>query len=601
MPIRDLIITEASSSILEPISKQTTYILLTRLGLRNTFDNNVYITNDYTKPSQTSGDGHNALISADRCDVKMTVSWNPTEMKWDINSFSQTQAYRVPTGLDRTLMSVFRDPLAGVQLTEQMVPCTMVLEFSLQFKNRESAFATSSALNNMSFRDSVINVQNLAYDYPITVDLFAALYAIYQLRQPSLCGMEFWAYLQKYSKGAIQYIRQRVGSNVGLVIKRQSIRALGVIEHPQAAPTVQEQDSGIDRFVVDFTYTLQFARPDALRLQFPVVICNHMVPRWMIVATGVMPTLSTIHGMLQEMSISAYLRMTSNRVPIVVRRPEYDDFRPPTIPVVAVGFQEFFNAVVCLDDSETTSINLLDLGDGMALHATVVEIMMAHGPDIFDTTGLYNITIYCNDIPVDRSCLTIDENLVITLAMQDKNRRYHLVLSEATNLKAVDPKWHMIMIANRTFFPVTVIRNLQFFIDHGYCYIDHSNLLLSTINQAIQSGVIDQQIRTLITAGHLNRYAFEYAATAEQFCEYLIHVHSPITNKPAYDEYVALCIASGLILKAELATGYIRTSDGYPYLSLSKRGRMPMFNTPLRIISSTIAINSSQGPRDHLQ
>ena len=534
MPNRDLLIPEASSAILEPISQQVTYAVLARLGLRNAFDDNVYITNDFQKPSLTSDDGHNALISKDRCDVKMTVVWNPSGVKWDINSFNFSQVYGVQKNLDHSLIPVFIDSIADVSLTEHQLPCSMTLDFSLQFKNRESAFMAISAINNTSLKDSVINLHDLVYNYPVSREMFLCLEQIYQLRKVST-PLDFWTYLQRGSRGAVQYLQQRTGSEVELIIKKQDLRAMGVLEYTQTAPSVMEQDRGIDRFVVEFNYTVQFARPDVLRLSFPVVICNQIVPRWML-PRPIESEFSKLTGSLQERCLSSYLRMTQPRLPMVVRRPEYDDFRPPHQFAVANGFTEFFDAVVLLDDTQTTTIDLLNLGEDTHLNETLVEIMKLHGSKIFNTGGLVNIAVYCNDLPVDTALLSIDANLVLTIAMSNKLRRYHLVLSEATDLRALDEQWFNILIEYRTFFPITIIRNLQRLIDRGYCYIDRNNVLLQVINANMRNFTIDTQIQKLITAGHVDHYAYLHTASPEQFAQYMMHRQSPVTHRLAFEE-----------------------------------------------------------------
>jgi len=73
VPLRDMIVEQSSTSIIEPISKQITYIVLRNIGCKEQFGDNVYLINDWTKPSLTADEDHNALISKDRCDVKMVV------------------------------------------------------------------------------------------------------------------------------------------------------------------------------------------------------------------------------------------------------------------------------------------------------------------------------------------------------------------------------------------------------------------------------------------------------------------------------------------------------------------------------------------------
>lgn len=582
MPLRDMIVEQSSTSIIEPISKQITYIVLRNIGCKEQFGDNVYLINDWTKPSLTADEDHNALISKDRCDVKMVVSWNPTELKWDIFSFKYTQAYGITKSFDKTLVPVFHDKTAGVRLVEHQVPCTMTLEFALQFKNRESALMAISAINNTSLKDSVINFHDLSYYYPISVDMLTSLYQIYLLRKDTLNGMSFSTYLTIGTHTAAQYLKQRVGQKAEMIIKRQDIQAIGVLEYNQSAPMIEEQDRSIDRFVVNFTYTIQFARPDVLRLDFPVVICNMMVPKWLL-RIQEQNYLATVYGIFQEMSVTGYLRDTLSNIPVVVRLPEYDDFRPPSQPVIGAGFAEFFDAVVLLDEISPTTIDLLALGSDVRLHRTAVEIMQLHGTEIFDTTGLYNIAVYANDRQVDPSLLTIDENLVLTIAMRDKTKRYHLVISEATQLQSLARKWLDVLIQYRTFFPITIIRNLQVLIDQKYCYIDRTNRILMVVNRAIKSLFIDGQIAALIKAHHLPHYAYSYATTAEQFVDYLLHMISPVDGHVVYDHYVALALSQGLLQPGGLASGQVFTRGHYPFLPQDVRGKVASFNLPLRV------------------
>jgi hypothetical protein len=588
MPIRDIIIDEASSAILEPISLQMTSAVLRHLGLGAAFDNNIYVTNDYTKPSLTSGEDHSALISRDRCDVKMTVAWNPTETKWDINSFKYTQSYGVAASLDRELTPVFADQPAGIFVTEHQMPCSMALDFSLQFKNRESAFAVISVINNSALKDSVINTHTLAYSYPVGDDLFNALAVLYNLRAATV-DLNFWEWLRVGSKGAIQYVQQRTGATIQLIVKRQDLRAIGVLEFNQTAPTVQEQDRGIDRFVVEFVYTIQFARPDVLRLQFPVVVANQPVSANLI-RGFVGDSIEVIGAALQESSLSSYLCTLSEPPLILVRRPVYDDFIPPNPPILSAGFKPFFQAAVYLDATPTTTIDLLNLGRDLALEPTVVTIMKEQGNEIFGTTGLFNVAVYCNNLLVDPAQLTIDANLVVTMAMQDRLKRYHLVLSEASDFKELDGKWYPTLIAYRTFFPITIVRNLQFLVDQQIFFVDPTNIILLLVNTMIRQLTIDAQIKALIDAGHLTWYAYFYTATAEQFVDYLIETTSPVTGQAVYDIFVASCIAAGLIFESQLPTGTLLTAKGYPLLPSSLRAPYAFFNVPLRIMLAKVII-----------
>ncbi len=583
MPIRDIVIVQVSNNILMPIAEQLTNIVLVRLGCFGKFAGNLYVNTEFTKPSLTNNDNHQALISQDRADIKMSASLNPTEMKWDTMSFRYTQAYGVIGVHEKPYLPVFADPEIDVALVEQQLPCTMTLEFSLQYKNREDADMTISAINNTSLKDSVINYHDLSYTYPVDIDQLSCLWQIYQLRAASL-GITFWDYLKTGTNHAVSWLKSPGTDKAELVIRRQAIQAYGVLEYTETAPQIEAEQISIDRFVVNFNYTLQFARPDVLRLYFPVVIANQLVPKWML-RIQQQNYLAQIYGVFQEMSITRWLRSTLSNIPVVARLPEYDDFRPPANgPALQAGFAEFFAAAVLLDTGSATTIDLLNIGSRIQLSATTIVLLQLHGQAIFDTTGLFNIAVYCNDLPVDTSLLRIDANLVVTLAMTNPLKRYHISLSEATDLSQLDPIWFDTLIAYRTYFPITIIRNLALLIKKGYCYIDHTNWVLKTVNFQILQGLIDGLIARLITAGHLTDYAYSFASTAEQFVDYLLEHHSPVSHRLVYDEYISLCEQLGVLIPAQLASGVVRTRPyRLPFLPAPIRGKIATFNTPLRV------------------
>lgn len=597
MPIRDIIISETSNMILDPIAKQMTYIVLTRLGMNGLFNNNIYITNDYTKPSLTSdGDTHNVLISKDRCDVKMNFSMNPTEMKWDVNSFKYTQSYGVVGVRDKILRPVFEDRIANVNLVEHQLPCTMILEFSLQFKDRENSFKAISAINNTSLKDSVVNFHDLVYEYPVGEDLEASLRQTFELRKVGLANPDFNSYLVSNSNNAIQFIQQRTGNKTELVVKRQDIQVYGVLEYNQQAPGVQEIENSMDRFTVDFTYTIQFARPDVLRLYFPVVIENQMVPTWML-RVQQENYLALVYGFFQERGFTSYLRSQLTNIKPTIRMPCYDDFRPPLQPVVACKFEEIFDSVLLLEPQGTpTTVDLNNLGVDISLNPIVLDIIALQGNEIFQTKGIFNITVYCNEIPVSNSLLSIDENLVVTINMSNPSKRYHFVLSEATDLKYLDKKWIPTLIKYRTFFPITIIRNFQYLQSIGYCYLDTSNALINLIQTSSKNFTLDNQISTLIEEGHLTHYAYSHTVTPEQFASYLMDTISPVTNTPAWNAYANLSVKQGLITSDQLGTGYVKTKEGYPFLPQDIRGTVGIsFNMPFRVQQTTININRQEG------
>jgi len=67
-----------------------------------------------------------------------------------------------------------------------------------------------------------------------------------------------------------------------------------------------------------------------------------------------------------------------------------------------------------------------------------------------------------------------------------------------------------------------------------------------------------------------------------------MEVRSPISGRLLFDEFVAQLVHQKLIDESDLPTGYYRTPSGWPVLS--DHGGINGVNTPLRVLSTTIAV-----------
>lgn len=582
MPIRDIKIPELMTHVVQPVIEQTVRAVLIDLGLRHYFDDNIMIIAADQALSDTSDGTHNARLSVDRCNVTYSVNFSGTENKFDTSAFRFTQAHGY-FGKDKyEYRPIFFDREADILLTENQVPCTVTMEFNLQFKNnKERAYLTSTAITNKQSQNTVVVPHDLYYDYPLSVLLLKYLYTLYKNKFPDK-QMSFEHYLQAGTKKNISFLKSKTTKDSELVIKKTQINALGFLEYSQSEPEVEKEEQYADRYNVNFNYTLQFARPDMLRFYYPIIVNNKLVPEYMVRA-GDQTFVPTITGLQNEMVIANYARdLFAKRETLPPAKiPYYDDFIiPNNSHLNLTDFTPLMQEAFLLDEGPVTIVDMKDVGT-YQYNPVILDIIKAHGNDIFDIRGLFNITVFANNVAVDPSCLSIDQDLLISVRMTSKHKVYHYVLSENTNINKIDPKWVKTILEYRTYFPMTIMKNLRYFIDIGYYYIDRSNIVLNVTSTLINTRRIDDILDILVNDGHVDSSIYMFTQTPEQLIDHMTQIYSKSNHAPLYEAYVNICISKGYFKEERLASGYIKTADGYPTLSNT---RVHNFNLPLRII-----------------
>lgn len=583
MPIRDIKIPEIMTHVVQPVIEQVVRSVLIELGLRHYFDNNIMITSPDQAISDTSNGTHNARLSVDRCNVSYTTNFSASENKFDVSAFRFTQAHGY-FGKDKyEYRPIFFDRKSDILLTENQLPCTVPMEFSLQFKNnKELAYLTSTAIINKQSQNTVVMPHDIYYDYPFSILLLKYLYTIYKTKYPEK-DITFEQYLQAGTNKNVSFLRSRNTALYELVVKRTQLNALGFLEYNQVEPEVEQEEKMADRYNVNFNYTLQFTRPDMLRFYYPIVVNNRPLPEFMV-TSGEQTITPAITGLQNEMIIANYARDLFKRRETLppIKIPYYDDFVIPNNTSLNLkDYVPLMQECFLLDDGPVTKVDITDIGTNQ-YNPVVLDIIKEHGNDIFTNGGLFNITVFANGISVDTSCLSIDENFIISIAMESKHKVYHYVLSENTNILSLDTKWVKTILKYRTYFPMTIMKNLKYFVNLKHFYIDRSNVVLNITNRLISNNKIDTILEIMVEEGHVDSSIYYFTLTPEQLVDHMTQINSKITKAPLYETYVDLCIEKKYIKEERLESGYIKTADGYPILSSRA---VHNYNLPLRIVN----------------
>lgn len=598
MPIRDFIIPELSTNIAMPVVSQVVDGLLQQIQLQKYFLDNesIYYHSDYQAASSSVDTSDRANISRSRCDVTYEFVLNPNNVRWpEALTFHHLPAYGMYPKSKHDEIPMFSDGTADVRVVEQVVPCSLKLDFSLKFKERELAERAFVALNNITHQQGVHRVHDLSYSYPLSLDMCTAFYEIYMRRS------EYYDFAAKQPiKSWRQYMSDHTGRDVGytihrddaasdnperqVVVKRILLGALGLLEIDQAKPEPMSEDRYTDRYEITFTYHIQFGRPDVLRMYLPVVVESRLLPHYLVGYSEATTALG-VTGLFQTRGWNSYLKQTGDPPRMLWRLPYYDDFNLPPCQIINQSMRPFVIAAYLPDVGTFTDIGLLDFD--ITFHPIVVELLKLHGPDLFGATGLFNVTVTSNDDLIDPSTLTVDpDTLVVRIPFTDRTKRYHLTLSEATDIRYVDPKWWKYLIKYSWFFTLLIVRNFDWLLNAGVLKMVYPSDLLSILKRCIETGVIDTHLATLIAGGHATADVYQYTITPEQLLQYLLQHLSPVSRRSLFAEMVDIGHAAGC-LSSSIDVTALPVNGSYAFHPKVTYA----YNFPFRVLTGNILVS----------
>jgi hypothetical protein len=295
----------------------------------------------------------------------------------------------------------------------------------------------------------------------------------------------------------------------------------------------------------------------------------------------------------------------------LVRIPNYDDWLTFDQTYLFYQYRPFLVAHFTLDGPETV-IDLKDLGS-LSIHPVVKAIMKETGESIFRFGGLFHIGVFADQLKLHDDLLSIDEDLKLTIRSNRKDKVYHLVLSETTELFRTDPIWDKILIKYRYFFPMTIERNLQKLIEKNVFYVGYHDNFLNLISKLSRQGKIKALLGTMVALGEVTNEIYAYTQNPSQLADFLVYTqskrddyalptgtseaslrvreyyekHASVTSRSLFVAFMEVCLTLGYITLSEIPTQYLDPSRTmYPYYS--GQGGFYGFNTPVRVFNITI-------------
>lgn len=499
MPVIDTIIPEITKQCIEPISEQIANRLLFVLGLSNMFMNNVFVTSDDLQNSNFDDPDDRQRVQSNRCDVKILPGYNPLETIFDISSGYSTDLNSTAKRIMYGDYPVFADPRSRVNMFEVTVPCAVELQFTIRVKSIE----LSDAVNTMLFSrymtgGSVYDYNDIVFTYPISDTFILLLYKIYKMQHDVSAAMTFQEYLATGSNNAIGLLvnKDRLSGSTELVMHRYNTRVLGKVDYAGDKHETEDINKVSNRYVINFSYFYQFAKPAVLRMSYPIMINNQQIegqyigdPQMMSIGEA-----KTIH---KVRAINDYF-YKNNKAQIDldiayphVRYPFYDDWIRSNAMYANINnhYQTLFTGLMVVQVDPISGVQFLSVDIKKEIFPLLPEkarLAIEHlinemnlDPDAFQTKqdifrrlSIFDIAVFNHDCMIPFEYLSISNDLVLTVnGPIDITKLYRIVISQIREIRILNSYYIYYMLDNPDYYQDFLAFHMDYLVNHDYVKI----------------------------------------------------------------------------------------------------------------------------------
>lgn len=600
-----------SVNILDTVANQVITGLISELGLTTTFENALYIVKSFSSNSAYD-DGNGApKVSKRRCDVDVHYIIDKSQVPWPNDTSYNTTANGMRSDKKMTHTPILVDQDANVYIENTTAACGIEMSFTMSFETYDEAVRAFDSIQTRYKGSLVQRPFDIDFSYPVGKNLLMFLFFVYKSKS-QYADKTFFDYVNDYKSTEISFdIRksQLTDPNADreLMIRAGQLNSMAQLTMDQREPEAVMQDQLADYFTINFTFVVQFGRPDVIIVHTPVSIENNLVPQQFFANAQVTYHYNPdVAGLYQDLTIHETMQRSYgdfNRSGQIIRLPEYDDWYTSDAQYQKYKYRPLLIAHFTLD-GPITQIDLNNI-PGASLNPVVKQIMVDTKDAIFDYGGLLQLGVYADDLRLGTDLVSLDENLILTVQSTRPDRCYHLILSETTDLYQTDSTWNNVLLKYRYFFPLTIERNLNRLITQRMFVVRADDYLLTIVNRMNIQGVLGNVLRQMVADGETDQSIFGYTQNATQLLEYLAITPSErqdfvVPDDPILQEYYSTIASpesrSLLVVFIEwaLLLGELNINDvpeqylqpnpeAFPYLPVS--GGYYGFNTPLRILN----------------
>lgn len=301
---------------------------------------------------------------------------------------------------------------------------------------------------------------SLNYDYPVPKDITSAIVELHKHRKfddrDQLFGpiyaekkvVSFADWLDRGSKATFVAMTNRTNTNRELCVSKVLDNPLIQVNCEAGKPTEEKQNKSIEHYSIPLTIQIQFEEPAAIVMKYPCVIDSvelgdHLIPA---VRRNDSPIGSTTMRHGNDLINENIQNLSAVRVGPdgIIQHPYYDDWIMPWNQLFHRSYRPFFiSAYLPETDTPQLKLNLAEaLADEVVLHPIVLEVLRAQGNESFNNDCIFNIASYMRNSTQIKTDMHLDADLNLTISAANIHPQRHLVISEITDLRYLNPKWY---------------------------------------------------------------------------------------------------------------------------------------------------------------
>lgn len=452
MPVLSQVISETPEHVFRPIIEQLSHRILATLNYDEIIGDRIYIQTDWMTHSETADTNANPELSQEGFRVEANIQMNPTSQKYDVYTFYHTSAYGVGQRLLNNTFPIYTDRRNGVRITEMRSPVTITLNCSLTLKSVELAYQLPYQIFNLYENGSMVTFTDLAFDYPIPKPMLAVLYGLWKLDrddgQPA--SIKFFDYLQSHTGNTWQVHTHREHDEYEIVMPSYDLKALATLEYSDDKPTGEMKNRLPVAFTIPFVYTIQFAMPTHLHLEYPSVYNNQLVPFHLIPHDRTQRN-NRMPEQHKGIADEHYDRTYGHRYLRCITSPWYDHWVVPnTSRAFSYGHEPIAVLSLLVDEDNPKRHTVIDLkkdfDETFAFKPVVKEILYQQGEESVRFDTIYSVAVYKGDrLLVGGRDYTFNEDLELSFNATDLHAQYRMVVSSAQKLRKISRKWHNLL------------------------------------------------------------------------------------------------------------------------------------------------------------
>lgn len=442
---------QITTHVLDPVVEQVCRKMLDQLDATSIIGEHMYINTGYTAASKTSDISENPVLEDNRMDVEADVIMNPYNTE-DSSTTTENNRPVHDKELNRSYYNrhmVLASKYPRIDLMVSSVPCSIQMSCKLTIKSREQAHRIFDTLMSVYSGAYSLTYQDIFYNYNVPKKIITALYILYTAHNPDDSG--FAQYLMDKSN-VIDITMDRELKNSELVIRKHTTNAMLKVQVDGNRPEAQGRQSNVpEKYVIGFTTILQFSRPHAFILRYPIVIDNKLIPDTLTPRIPDDELLKDIYGKHDTLTMSdyelIYQRFDGCR-PII--QPWYDQWKvPPDAPFIEYQYKRFFQGIVLLDlENPETVIDLAEpLDTYIRLTDDVLQQIRDQGSGSLWPEAHLIVGLYSDDTFVEPSTLSLD-GTILRIPNKDITKTYRLVLAHRKEKRYAYRQWFTILDAS---------------------------------------------------------------------------------------------------------------------------------------------------------